>query len=96
MEEVIEVNRRMLQKIRVHKSDRHGILMGDVGKEKIGKAIADAEAAEGDVSDKAAVLLISLVKRHPFEVGTGGQLMPQASTFSNRTAFRLPIPTTSM
>jgi len=34
VEEIIETNRKVLQKIRVHKADRHGILMGQVGREK--------------------------------------------------------------
>ena len=58
-----------MEEIRVHKADRHGVLMGRVGEEKVRNAIEEAKSAEGDAYDKAATLLISLVKGHPFESG---------------------------
>jgi len=88
VEEVIEANRRVLQRIHVHKADRHGILMGDVGKEKIGKAIAAAETTEDDVYAKAAALLISLVKGHPFESGNRRTAYAAAVDFLESNGFQ--------
>ena len=58
-----------MEEIRVHKADRHGVLMGKVGEEKVRNAIAEAKSAEGGAYYKAAALLICLVKGHPFESG---------------------------
>jgi len=69
VEEVVETNRRVLQKIRVHKADRHRVLMGEVGKEKIRKTLEDAQSTRGDIYDKAAVILVGIVRGHPFESG---------------------------
>jgi death-on-curing family protein len=68
-EEVIEANRRVLQQIRVRKADQHGVLMGKVGKNKILKAIDDSESEAGGIYEKAAVLLIGIVRGHAFESG---------------------------
>ncbi len=43
--------------------------MGKVGEEKVRTAIEGARSTDGDGYDKAAALLISLVKGHPFESG---------------------------
>jgi prophage maintenance system killer protein len=67
--EVIETNKRVLETIRVYKADRPGILMGEVGVEKITRAIAEAKSTGGDPYDKAAALLIELTKGHAFESG---------------------------
>lgn len=69
IKEVIEANRLVLEEIRVHKADRHGVLMGEAGTEKIHSAIEEAQSVDGDAYDKAAALLISLVKGHPLESG---------------------------
>ena len=58
-----------MKEIRVHKADRHGVLMGAVGKEKLRSAIEEARSVDGDAYEKAAALLVSLVKGHPFESG---------------------------
>jgi len=64
VEEVIETNRRVLE-IVVDKRDRHVVWDEDA----ITRAIASSRRLKGDVYDKAAVLLIELVKGHPFKSG---------------------------
>ncbi len=85
VKEIIEANRRVLEEIRVHRADRHGVLMGKVGEEKVRSAIEEARSADGDAC-KAAALLISLVKGHPFESGTGGPPTQQPLISSSPTA----------
>jgi len=95
LEEVIEANRLLLQRIRVRKADRHGVLMGKVGREKIRKAIEDLESLNGDIYEKAAVLLIGIVRGHLSRAGTGGRHMRWPWIFSNRTVVAWRIPTMS-
>jgi prophage maintenance system killer protein len=64
LEEVIETNKRVLE-IVVDKRDRHVVW----GEDAITAAIDASKRAKGDVYDKAAVLLIELVKGHPFKSG---------------------------
>ena len=88
-EEVIEANRLVLQQIRVRKADRHGLLMGNVGKAKINQVIADAESEAGDVYEKAAVLLIGIVKAHAFESGNRRTAYAVAVNFLESNGYRV-------
>lgn len=63
-QEVIRTNERVLEII-VDKRDRHLVW----NEEAITAAIDASKNTEGDVYDKAAVLLIELVKSHPFKSG---------------------------
>ncbi len=65
VDELIETNRRILRDIRVKKADQHKIL----SKEKIKTALQKTISEEGDVYDKAAVLLTELVRGHAFASG---------------------------
>ena len=89
VEEIIETNRKVLQKIRVHKADRHGILMGQVGREKISRTIDAAESEEGDAYDKAAVLLIGIATGHPFESGNRRTAYSVAVDFLESNGFQV-------
>ena len=64
VEEIIETNRRVLE-IVVDKRDRHVVWNEDA----IAKAIAASMRLQGDLYDKAALLLIELAKSHPFKSG---------------------------
>lgn len=88
LDEIIEANRRTLQAIRVHKADRHGILMGEVGRGKIRKVLEEVGIETGDIYDKAAVLLIGIVKGHPFESGNRRTAYAAAADFLESNGFR--------
>lgn len=62
--EIIETNKRVLV-IAVDKRDRHSVW----NEEAITAAVTASKSTVGDVYDKAAVLLIELVKGHPFKSG---------------------------
>jgi prophage maintenance system killer protein len=64
-DELVETNERMLEEIQAKKADRHGVL----SKKKLEDAIDKAKSEEGDLYDKASVLLIELVRGHAFASG---------------------------
>ena len=65
IDELVETNRRVLGEIRVKKADQHKIL----SKKALEIALAKARSEKGDIYDKAAVLLIELVRGHAFASG---------------------------
>jgi death-on-curing family protein len=65
IEQIIEVNRKILDEIKVDKRDRHSVWSEDA----IRSALSEARRTDGDVYDRAAVLLMELVKGHPFKSG---------------------------
>lgn len=65
VDELIEVNQRVLREIRVKKADQHRVL----SKQKIEDAVRRTKEAEGDIFDKAATLLAELVRGHAFASG---------------------------
>ncbi len=64
-EEIIETNRRVLERIVTDKRDRH--VVWDEG--AIRRSILSSKRTKGDIFDKAAILLIELIKTHPFKSG---------------------------
>jgi len=64
-ERIIEFNVLALELIKVRKADKAEIL----SKSKIFDVIAECEEKEGDIYDKAVVLLKGLIKKHPFASG---------------------------
>jgi len=64
-DELVETNERVLEQIQVKRADRHGVL----SRKKLEDAIEDARNEEGDLYDKAAVLLTELVRGHAFASG---------------------------
>lgn len=64
VEEIIETNKRVLEVV-VDKRDRHAVW----DEAAIARAIAASKLHRGDVYDKAAVLLIELVRSHAFKSG---------------------------
>ena len=65
VEKIIELKALVLAVIRVKKADRPAVL----SRVKIEETIEACKETEGDVYDKATVLLHSLVKKHPFASG---------------------------
>ena len=64
-DEVIDINKSVLKEIRVKRGDSHRV----ASHQKIEDALSKAQAEEGEVHLKAAVLLIQLTKAHAFDSG---------------------------
>jgi death-on-curing protein len=64
-EELVKVNELVLQQIKVRKADTPRVL----SKTKLDRILKSARKTEGDVHDKAAALLVGLVRGHPFASG---------------------------
>ncbi len=75
--QIVEINRRILEEIRVDKRDRHVVW----SEEAIHDALSESRRAQGDIYDKAAVLVMELVKRHPFKSGNRRTAVAAASYF---------------
>ncbi|MBI2185315.1 MAG: type II toxin-antitoxin system death-on-curing family toxin [Thaumarchaeota archaeon] len=63
--QIIQLNKEVLAEIRVKKADRHKVLR----RPAISAAIEEAKNEPGDIYDKAASLLRSLIQSHPFDSG---------------------------
>ncbi len=64
-EQLIDTNKRVLKEVKVKKADSHKVLRDDL----IDKALSNCENAQGGVYEKAAILLSSLIRYHPFASG---------------------------
>jgi death-on-curing family protein len=64
-DELVETNERMLMQIQAKRADHHGVL----SRKKLEDAIEKTRSEEGDLYDKAAVLLTKLVRGHAFASG---------------------------
>jgi death on curing protein len=64
-EELVKVNELVLQEIKVRKADRPRVL----SKAKLDRILESVRETEGDVHDKAAALLVGLIRGHPFASG---------------------------
>ncbi len=64
-EQLIETNKQVLKEIKVKKADSHQVLRDDM----IDKALSDCKDTEGGVYEKAAALLVSVIRYHPFASG---------------------------
>ncbi len=64
-EQIIEYNILALELIKVKKADAPKVL----SRSKIVEVIKECEEKEGDIYDKAVVLLKGLVQKHPFASG---------------------------
>jgi prophage maintenance system killer protein len=65
IDELVELNRRVLGEIRVKKADRHQVLSPS-GLEHLMRLV---EEQAGDVYEKSVTLLTVLVRTHPFASG---------------------------
>jgi len=64
-EEIIEYNKLVLENIKVKKADKPQVL----SEIKLLEIISNCKKLKGDIYDKAVILLINLVRRHPFASG---------------------------
>jgi death-on-curing protein len=64
-EELVKVNELVLREIKVRRGDRPKVL----SKAKLDRILKSVCETEGDVHDKAAALLVGLVRGHPFASG---------------------------
>ena len=84
---VIEYNALALAVIQVKKKDRPQVL----NKTAIIHVIKDCTDLRGDVYDKAVVLLVGLVKKHPFSSGNRRTAMIVAKDFLESNKSRLGV-----
>lgn len=67
-DEIIEINMHILRQIKEKKADKHGLV--DSGKGRIEGVLGEVISSNGDIYDKAVILLRELVKKHPFLSGS--------------------------
>lgn len=63
--QIVEYNLIALDVLKIKKADKSKVL----SLQKIDEAIEECKEAQGDIYDKAIVLLTGLVKKHPFASG---------------------------
>jgi len=66
VEEIVTTNKLVLQEIPVSKHDKHGLFKEENVLEDV---IKKTKNAKGDVYDKSIILLIELIRQHPFRAG---------------------------
>ncbi|TAL47350.1 type II toxin-antitoxin system death-on-curing family toxin [archaeon] len=89
IDDVVEINKKVLTEIKAKKADRSALM--PTGRLVIGKVIEDTENKEGDIFDKAVVLLSGLVQRHPFESGNRRTALAITTSFLEVNGERLNI-----
>ncbi len=77
VEELIELNIMVLKELPVKRADKHEVR----SKVALGQVLEEARNDAGDIYDKATVLLIGLVKKHPFASGTRRTAIAAAISF---------------
>ncbi len=65
VQQLAEINKTVLQEIKVKKADSHKVLNSAALEETVEKVKTEGS----DIHEKAAVLLIELTRRHPFASG---------------------------
>jgi death-on-curing protein len=76
-DEIIDINKSVLKEIRVKKADSHRV----ASRQKIEDVLRKVQAEEGDVHQKAAVLLVQLTKAHAFDSGNRRTAYAAAKVF---------------
>lgn len=89
IEDIIEINKRVLQEIKVKKADRSRLMLS--GRQILESMFRDVEANEGDVFDKAVILLKGIIQRHPFESGNRRTAISVTSSFLENNGEKLNI-----
>ena len=74
-DQIAAINRKVLADVKVKKADSFKVL----SHLKITKLLENVETAEGDIYDKAIVLLKGLAQEHPF--ASGNRRTAMLSTF---------------
>jgi death-on-curing family protein len=89
VEELMEVNKLVLEEIRVSKHDKIGVLPS--GMVILGGIVKNTKDEEGDVFDKAIVLLKGIIQRHPFDSGNRRTGIVSAAAFLEVNGKKLEI-----
>ena len=77
VDEIVDVNRRVLEEIPVKRADRHQVL----SRAKLQLILDDARKVNGDVYNPATELLFGIVKGHPFASGVRRTAVTVTSAF---------------
>lgn len=89
VEDVIEINKKVLQEIKVRKADRSALLHS--GRAILESVIEDTKEKRGDIVDKTVILLRGIIQRHPFESGNRRTAFVAAKSFLEVNGKRLNI-----
>ena len=65
VDQLIEINKRVLKEIKVKKADAHRV----ANRTKLESILGNARELQGDAFDKAALLLVELTRQHAFDSG---------------------------
>lgn len=64
-EQLAEINRRVLQEVKVKRADTHRL----ANRAKLKSIVQEVRALDGEVFEKATCLLVGLTKKHAFDSG---------------------------
>lgn len=87
VDEIIEVNQRVLKEVRVKKADSHRV----ASHTKLEDVIRNVQGEKGDVYRKASALLIQLTKAHAFDSGNRRTAYAAAKLFLEANGKELNI-----
>ena len=87
VDEIIEINQKVLKEIRVKKADSHRV----ASHSKLEDVIGRVQDEEGDIYRKAAVLLILLTRAHAFDSGNRRTAYAAAKLFLEANGKELNI-----
>ena len=87
--DIIEINRKVLQEIKVKKADRSALM--PLGEKILENIIEAAKHKDGDMYDKAVILLKGLIQKHPFESGNRRTALVTTASFLEVNGEKLNI-----
>ena len=87
VDEIIEVNQKVLKEIRVKRADSHRV----ASHSKLEDVVSRVQDEKGDVYRKAAALLIQLTKAHAFDSGNRRTAYAAAKLFLEANGKELNI-----
>ena len=77
--DIVEINRKVIQDFKVKKKDRHDVLSG--GYSRLDKITEDLKTRRGNIKQKAGFLVSRLTKDHPFASGNRRTAIWTGKTF---------------
>jgi death-on-curing family protein len=87
VEEIIEYNKSVIQKIKVRKADSHKV----IAEGALQSVIEECKKKDGDVYDVAVFLLKSLIQKHPFASGNRRTAWIATERFLELNAYKLNV-----
>ncbi len=87
VEQIVEINKAVLSFVRVRKADKAAVL----SYQKLLDSLEVCTTKEGDVYDKAVVLLQALIQKHPFASGNRRTAFVVMADFLAQNGFQLGI-----